>query len=374
MRAIGTKHLGRALASQGGVGRRGSGRPRPTDTTGQAPPTPQKSSATTPPAQAAGADGRSGGKALGRRQFCAVLASGTAAALGGMFSPRPGMAAHSPNAPFRLRYVLASSLYGKLKLEEIVPEVPKTGALGIDLWPEHHANQREQMEAMGHDRFAALLQKHGVALAMTTRYDLGPFGLEEEMKVVRRFGGSLVVTGSHGPKNLIGARCKEAVRQFIEKMKPHLTVAESLGMTIGIENHANALIASPDSLRYLAELSPSPCLGVALAPYHLPQDPTLLARLIEDLGPKLVHFYAWQYGRGCTTKLPKPQELEQLPGRGKLDFKPLLAALRRIEYQGLTEIFMHPVPRGIPILDTLPQVTEEVVRARRYLDETLRQL
>jgi len=150
-------------------------------------------------------------------------------------------------------------------------------------------------------------------------------------------------------------------------MKPHVAVAEEHGVTIGIENHAGALLHTPDSLRYLAELSGSPNLGIAMAAYHLPQDEQLLARLIEDLGPKLVHFYAWQYGQGCMKKLPKAQELEQMPGRGKLDFRPLLKALKKIEYGGLTEIFMHPVPRGIPILPTAEEVTAEINRARAYL-------
>jgi sugar phosphate isomerase/epimerase len=317
---------------------------------------------------------------ISRRRLCklGVAAVGGLAArgvgvsaVGAPPSQSPGTSGRLRAEPFRLRYVLASSLYGKGKLEDIVPEVRKTGAGWIDLWPAIHANQREQIDAMGHDKFAALLKRYGVRLGMTTRYDLGPFGLREEMKIVRRLGGSLIVTGSHGPKNLTGAECKRAVRAFVEKMKPHVAAAEESGVTIGIENHADALVASPDSLRYLAEFSKSARLGIAFAPYHLPQDPRLLARLIQDLGPKLVHFYAWQHGRGCYKKLPKRDELKQLPGRGKLDFQPLLAALKRINYPGWTEIFMHPVPRGIPILETVPRVTREINRAREYLEKTL---
>jgi sugar phosphate isomerase/epimerase len=299
--------------------------------------------------------------------MCRLLAAAPAAlALG------TGSFAADEKKPFALRYILASSMYGKMKLGEILPEVPKTAARQIDLWPRHHADQREQMDAMGHDKFAELLAGHGVHLGMTTRYDLGPFRLQDEMRIVRKFGGRLIVTGSNGPKNLSGPECKAAVQQFLEKMKPHVAVAEQQGVTIAIENHANALIATPDSLRYLAELAKSPKLGIALAPYHLPQDEKLLARLIEDLGSKLVHFYAWQHGRGCMKKLPKAQELEQMPGRGKLDFKPLLAALKKINYRGWTEIFMHPVPRGIPILETTGQVTAEINRARQYLEGCLR--
>lgn len=286
--------------------------------------------------------------------------------------PAPGSEAGA-GRPFRLRYILASSLYGRLPLEEILSQVRKTGAEHIDLWPEVHANQREQMEAMGHDRFADLLQKHGVRLGMTTRYDLGPFRLQDELQVLHRFGARLVVTGSRGGNFLAGKELKEAVRAFVQQMAPHVAAAERLGITIGIENHAHALVASDDAIRWFAEAAQSPNLGIALAPYHLPQQPRRLAALIEDLGPKLVHFYAWQYGKGCFQKLPKAEELWQLPGRGPLDFGPLITALRKIGYSGWTEIFMHPVPRGIPVLPTAGEVTAEVNRARAYLDRLAEQ-
>jgi hypothetical protein len=60
-------------------------------------------------------------------------------------------------------------------------------------------------------------------------------------------------------------------------------------------------------------------------------------------------FYAWEHGMGCTKVMPKEEELQQLPARGKLDWKPLLHALKDISFVGPTEIFMHPTPRGIPI-------------------------
>jgi sugar phosphate isomerase/epimerase len=151
-------------------------------------------------------------------------------------------------------------------------------------------------------------------------------------------------------------------------MKPHVAEAEKHGITIAIENHVGALLSTPDSLRYFAELSASPNLGIALAPYHLPQDEKTLAGLIEDLAPRLSHFYAWQHGKGCMQKQPKPDELAQMPGRGPLDFRPLLAALAKIGYAGGVEIFMHPFPRGIPILATTAAVTDEINRARRYLE------
>ena len=87
-------------------------------------------------------------KAFTRRQFLSTTAA--AAAL-----PTIATAA---KPKFRLNYILSSSMYGRLPLKEILPEVTETGAATIDIWPAVHGNQREQIEAMGHDSSAAVQQ------------------------------------------------------------------------------------------------------------------------------------------------------------------------------------------------------------------------
>ncbi|MHC4116825.1 MAG: sugar phosphate isomerase/epimerase family protein [Planctomycetota bacterium] len=300
-----------------------------------------------------------------RREFCRGLIAG-AAALGVAAGKTPAR-----NASFNLRYITASSMYGRMKLEVILPEIRRTGAEHIDIWPERHANQREQIEQMGHEKFAVLLERHRVKLGIVTRYDLGPFALQEEMRFAKKLGGSMIICGAKGPRGLKSQELKAAVADFIEKMKPHVEAAANAGVVIGIENHANSLVESPDSMRWLTEFAPSEHIGIALAPYHLPQDTALISGLIEDLGPRMVHFYAWQHGMGCHKRLPKEQELLQLPGRGKLDFAPIVSALKRIRYDGWTEVFMHPVPRGIPILPTAEEVTGQINQSRDYLAQCL---
>jgi len=270
------------------------------------------------------------------------------------------------------KYILGSCMYGYTHVASLLPEIRKIGAAAIDIWPKVHGNQREQLDEIGEDKFAALLKKHDATLGCITQYKLGPFGLQDEMRLAQRLGCQTMVTGGSGPKGLQGAELKAGVATFIEAMKPHLAVAEETGVTIAIENHGNNLIESPDSLKWLVELRPNKHLAVALAPYHLPQDEKLLSGLIRDLGANgIAMFYAWQHGMGCHKKLPKEQELLQMPGRGNLDFTPLMAALREIKYQGWTEIFMHPVPRGIPILEPNSAVTEEINRGRKYLADCL---
>ena len=59
------------------------------------------------------------------------------------------------------------------------------------------------------------------------------------------------------------------------------------------------------------------------------------------------------------------------PGAAGDDFKPYLRALKKINYSGWTEVFMHPVPRGIPIMPTAGEVTAQINHARRYLEKCL---
>lgn len=274
-------------------------------------------------------------------------------------------------APFQFRYALASCMYGYAPLAEILPETEKIGATGIDIWPKVHGDQREQLDALGEERFASMLRKHNLELSCITQYKLGPFGIDDEIRLAGRLGCKMIVTGGSGPRNLKGSELKSAIAQFLKKMAPTLEIAREHGVKIAIENHDNNLIHDGDSLRYLVDLAPRDVIAVAFAPYHLPQDTDVLCKLLRDLEDSVAVFYAWQHGMGCREKLPKQQELLQMPGRGELDFGPIVKTLAEIKFNGWTEIFMHPVPRGIPILETTAEVTAEINRARSYLEGLL---
>lgn len=302
-----------------------------------------------------------------RRVFLQSVAVATAGAA------LPGRAA--AETPFRLRYLLASALYGHLPLDQVLPEVARSGCMGLDLWGKAHATHREEVEAMGMDRFEALLRRHGVRLVSSTRYPLGPFGLQPEMPLVQRLGGSLIVCDSRGPKNLAGAELKAAVKDFLEKMRPHADAAARHGITLAIENHGNALLNTPDSLRHWAEFNRHPALGVAFAPHHLHAHVAEMPKLIRDLGAANLPFlYLQEHGIGSQKTVAKNIELQQLPGRGTLDYRPILRALREVGFKGHAAIFMHPTPRGTPILPTAAEITAVHNEARAHIELCLREI
>ncbi|MCP4513232.1 MAG: sugar phosphate isomerase/epimerase, partial [Fuerstiella sp.] len=151
---------------------------------------------------------------LTRRQ---VLASAAAVAAG---AGRTGFSAGPAATEFQFNYIVGSCMYGYLYLGEILPEVAKCGSRHLDIWPKSHGNQREQLADIGEELFASLLKKHDVSLGCITQYKLGPFGLQNEMRIAQRLGCQTMVTGGSGPRNLKGAELKKAVGDFLEKMKP----------------------------------------------------------------------------------------------------------------------------------------------------------
>ncbi|MBI1370698.1 MAG: TIM barrel protein [Planctomycetes bacterium] len=303
-----------------------------------------------------------------RRRFCqSVLAS--VAALG---LPRGSFA---DTSAFKLRYILASAMYGTTALADILPEVHKAGATALDIWPKPHGNQREQVDELGVDAFETLLQKNHVPLGCITCYAYGPFGLQPQMQLAQQVGSrqTVFVTGASGPKGQTGDALDKAVAQFVEKMKPHHDAAAKFDYTIAIENHVNSLIESPESMRRLAEhTTDMPHLGIAFGPHHLEQDAAMQAKLIEDLGPCVKFFYAQQHGKGASKPQPVEDEHMQMPGNGPLDFKPLVQSLKKINFAGYTEIFMHPFPRGVPIRPTTDAITAEINTSRQYLDHCMK--
>jgi sugar phosphate isomerase/epimerase len=274
-----------------------------------------------------------------------------------------------------LRYVMSSAMYGNMLLDEVLAEVEKTGSESIDIWRKVHATHREQISKVGDEAFQKLLEKHQTKMSVSTCYPLGPFRQDDEMRWTKKNGGTMTVCGSGGmgPKDPVGKEARKQVKAFFEKLKPHYELAEELGVTMAIENHKNSMLSSPDSIRYFYELNPSENVGVALAPHHLNDTIDQIPALLREGGNRHIPFiYFQEHHPSSKKKMSEEDQLKQLPGFGKLDYVPILRALRDIKFSGLVEIFGHPVPRGIPMLGSAVEITKAINTSRAYLDHCLR--
>jgi sugar phosphate isomerase/epimerase len=306
---------------------------------------------------------------MNRRNACKLLGAGALL---------PTVAsADIPPPRFHLRHVLSSALYGDMPVAEVIPQVSRLRCDSLDIWPKIHATQREQVTAMGDEAFQGLLKDHTTYLSVSTCYPLGSFGQDDEMRWVKKNGGYMTVTGSGsmGEKNPQGAEAIRQVKAYFEKLKPHYELAEELDIYMAIENHANSMLSHPDSIRAFAEHNPSKNVGIAFAPHHLHEHIDEIPALIRELGAKQLPFvYFQEYSPSSKELMEKKIELQQLPGLGTLDYVPLIGALKEVGFHGLVEIFMHPVPRGIPILPTVDEIAEVILKSRQYIDECVEQV
>jgi len=301
---------------------------------------------------------------MNRRNACRLLGSTALAPL----------ALRAESEKFQLRYTLSSALYGDMPLESVIGEVSAAGCESIDIWRKVHATHREQIDEMGDAAFQKLLIQYETKLGSSTCYPLGPFGQDDEMRWLKKNGGSMTVCGSGrmGASDPVGNEAKNQTKAFFEKLKPHYELAEELGVTMAIENHKNAMLSSPDSIRYFADLNPSKNVGIAFAPHHLYDAVDEIPGLIRDVGKEnLPFFYFQEHHPSSKEKMAKEEELKQLPGFGSLDYVPIIAALREVGFDGVAEIFMHPVPRGVPVLETPEEITAAVNKSRVYLEKCL---
>ena len=307
---------------------------------------------------------------MNRRQACRLLGASV------LFPTT--LARAEAAAGFRPRYVLASALYGDMDLDTVLGEVRRAGCEAVDIWRKPHGDQREQIAAMGDEAFQRLLERHDTRMAISTCYPLGPFGRDEEMAWVKRNGGEMTVcaTGRMGDELAPrGAEARRQVKAFFERLEPHIDLAEELGVTMAFENHGNSMMAHPDSIRYFVEFNPSERVGIAFAPHHLTNHLNEIPALIRDIGADQLPFiYFQEHSEAASVKMDKEIELQQLPGFGTLDYVPILEALRDIRFTGYAEIFMHPVPRGVPMLDTAAEITAAVNRSRAHIDDCLARL
>jgi len=273
------------------------------------------------------------GDEITRRRFLAVSAGSVA---GAFLAGRRGDAAQAQP----MRFSASTVMYKDCDIREAVEEIAKTGCQAVDVW--EVSGHMEWIEKNRGEYLRQLLDSYGLELfSFSIYFTPGPKRLNR-LELLKECGGSVAVLGGGGGRT---------VSQAVAGLRPLVEKAEELGVKIAGENHGHTVLDSIESLREFAALAKSPALGIALAPYHVMRRKESVAEAVQAVGEKLFYFYAWQHAPG----------MRQLPGDGTLDFGPVIAALRKIKYNGYLNIFTHAhVPKD--------EMTRAVIESRRYLE------
>ena len=228
------------------------------------------------------------------------------------------------------RFTFSSStvLYAEQTLERACAELASVGVEAIDLW--HVRGWCEHLRA-GAPAVAATLRRHGLRLEAVSAFGAGEEELATLLPVAAELGAHALVTGSAGPDVTPGA--------LAERMRPLVRQAGALGIRLAIENHGQATVDSLASMVELAERLPDPAFGYALAPIHLWNRGEDTAEAVRCLRERIAFMYLWDWGPTAQADWKDPQE--QFFGAGRIDFTPVFAALRAIDYRRPLCVFAH---------------------------------
>ena len=148
---------------------------------------------------------------------------------------------------------------------------------------------------------------------------------------------------------------------FAERIRPLVRQAAGLGVRLAIENHGRATVDSLASMVELAERLPDPAFGYALAPIHLWNRGEDTAEAVRRLRERIAFMYIWDWGPTAQARWKDPQE--PFVGTGRIDFPPVFAALRAIDYDRPLCVFAHG-PEHWPPERTTPELGAALARAR----------
>ena len=282
---------------------------------------------------------------MNRREFL-LTSAGVAAG----FSIANTLQSAQAAAPrWKMRLSTSTIQFTRLPIEQACERIGALGFEGIDIWSPHAKcpHLDDVQTRLGADGLKELLAKHKLKLYAFSVY---AGGYPKYAELLGKVGGGVAIRGSTKPakeENLTAA-----TKDFLEKLKPELELAEKHNSYLAIENHGGALLHSLDSFKAFVDNNHHPRLGLALAPYHLQAGKFSVEEAIAISGKQLFFFYAWQ----------NAPDVGQLPGHGPTDMTPWLAALAKIDYRWYVNPFMHHEPE--------PDVmSAALAKARDYLKE-----
>ena len=252
------------------------------------------------------------------------------------------------------RFSASTVLYGRQALDKACAELAAVGLRHIDLW--HVENWCEHL-SVGVPAVRDTLRRHGLKLDSVSAFNWPPARLPALLDQLAELNGRALITASAKPG--ISVSC------YLEQIDPVIRHAESLGVTLAIENHGATVIDSIESMQTMLSLEPSHALGVAISPIHLFNRDESTADAIQALGQRVALCYAWDWGAKGLANWRDPAL--QFIGTGNIDHRPIFEALHAARYAHPFQLFAHG-PEDWPPEKTTAHLRRALAVAHRLAD------
>lgn len=243
---------------------------------------------------------------------------------------------------------------------EIAPFTMNNNA--YDISPDERAKVRSQVEAAGLEMIGLhwlLAFTEGYYLTSpdeTVRKKTAEY-LSELARLCRDLGGRVLVLGSPKQRNLepIGISHEEGMQHAADCIGRALPAFEETGTVLAIEplgpEEGDFLNKTEQGIE-LIKMIDAPCVRLHLDVKAMSSEERLIPDIIRASAPYVVHFHANDANR-------------RGPGMGAINFVPILAALREIDYQGWV---------SVEVFDYEPGVETLASESIRYLQQCLEKI
>lgn len=151
-----------------------------------------------------------------------------------------------------------------------------------------------------------------------------------------------------------------AWERFVEMTQRVIQIVEDAGMRYAMEAHPYRHVSSAASMLRLVDRVPSPALGMNFDPSHMFPCGDMPQLAIRELGQRVFHCH-FSDNDALTNA-------HWRPGRGKIDWRAVLEALRDVGFDGTISIELEDVP-GVATArqESTPALDEEYRASRHYL-------
>jgi sugar phosphate isomerase/epimerase len=257
-----------------------------------------------------------------------------------------------------MKFAICNETFQDWPFDKAFAFARQCGYTGIEFAPftinknayEISANRRREIRRQAEDAGLEVVGLHWL-LAFTEGYYLtSPEAdvrrrtsqyLGELARLCRDLGGKVLVLGSPKRRNLLpGVTHDQAMQYAADVLRGAVPTLEQCGVVLAVEplgpQEGDFLNTAELGVR-LVEMVGSPRCRLHLDVKAMATEQKPIADIIRDSAPWIEHFHANDPNR-------------RGPGMGNVDFRPIFAALREIDYQGWVSVEVFDYTPGVEAL------------------------
>jgi sugar phosphate isomerase/epimerase len=257
-----------------------------------------------------------------------------------------------------MKLAICNEIFQGWKIEDVFAYAARVGYDGVEIAPFTLANAVTEITTSDRQRIREAAKRAGIEIAGIHWVLVKPEGLSvnhPDAGLRRRtadyfcalvdfcadLGGRVMVVGSPKQRNVLPGVSPEQARGWAaETFRPAVARAEQREMTICFEplapTETNFINTAAEAIAFVQRV-PSPNFKIILDVKAMCSEAKAIPQIIRESWPHFAHFHA----NDCNLKGP---------GFGDVDFKPIIAELKAVGYEGFLSVEVFKFDEGPEVI------------------------